>query len=102
VLDSEKDDLCSSAESLPGVDLYGEGASSAGLLDVVFVVALGAELGDGAEVVDHVGLGHTDTGIDDGEGYGIEVGNDLDFHIGVSLQLTGICERLIPDFIEGI
>jgi len=49
-----------------------------------------------AMVVVHVGFGHTDAGIDDGEGFGVEVGNDLDFHIEASVRDSYLI------FIEGI
>ena len=55
-------------------------------------------LGDGAQVVDHVGLGHPDTGsgVDDGEGLGIGVRDELDEEILLVVQLAGVSERLIP------
>ena len=46
-----------------------------------------AGLCDGTEVVDQVGLGHTDTGIPDGEGALLLVGGDPDVEVLLSLQL---------------
>ena len=53
-------------------------------------------LGDGAQVVDHVGLGHPNAGVDDGQGLGIGVRDDLDEELLLSLQLAGVSEGLIP------
>merc|ERR1711878_107506 len=63
---------------------------------------LGAGLGDGAEVVDHVGLGHADTGVDDCERLGVAVRDNLDEQLILSLKLAGVSERLIPDLIQSI
>lgn len=57
---------------------------------------LGPGLGDGAQVVDHVRLGHPDTGVDDREGLGIGVRDELDEEILLVVQLAGVSERLIP------
>ena len=57
---------------------------------------LGPGLGDGAQVVDHVSLGHANTGVNDGESLGISVRDDLDEELLLSLQLAGVSEGLIP------
>merc|ERR1719319_69011 len=55
-----------------------------------------------SKIVDHVGLGHTNAGVDDGEGLGIDVGDELDVHLFLGVQLAGVGEGLIPNFIQGI
>merc|ERR1712227_565052 len=64
--------------------------------------SLGARFGDGSKVVDHVSLGHTDTGVEDSEGLGINVRDDLDVKFLLGLKLAGIGEGLIPDLVQGI
>merc|ERR1719225_2006799 len=63
---------------------------------------LGPGLGDGPEVVDHVSLGHANTGVNDGEGIGIRVRDDLDEEFLLVVQLAGISEGLVPDLVQGI
>ena len=58
--------------------------------------------GDGAQVVDHVGLGHPDTGVDDGEGLGISVQDDLDEELLLVAQLAGVSQGLVTDLVQGI
>lgn len=63
---------------------------------------LGARAGNGTEVVDEVGLGHANTGILDGEGLGLLVGNDVDAQVFAAVELAGVGQRLVPDLVEGI
>ena len=63
---------------------------------------LGAGVGDGTEVVDEVGLGHTDTGIADGEGLVGLIGDDLDVEVLAGVELGGVGEGLVTDLVEGI
>merc|ERR1712004_955168 len=63
---------------------------------------LGARLGDGTQVVDKISLGHANTGINDGEGLGLSVGNNLDVQLLGTLQLGGVSERLVPDLVQSI
>ena len=63
---------------------------------------LGAGLSDGAEVVDHVGLGHTHTGISDSEELVLLVRNDTDVELLLRLEGRRIGERSITNFIEGV
>ena len=67
-----------------------------------FHEGLGAGLGDGTQVVDEVGLGHTNTGILDGEGVVGLVGRDLDVEVGLGLDLLGVRDGLVADLVEGI
>ena len=53
-------------------------------------------LGNGAEVVDHVCLGHPYARVDDGECVGVLVRDDLDAQLCLALQLRGIRKRLVP------
>lgn len=45
-----------------------------------------ARLGDGPEVVDHVGLGHTNTGITDGKDFVLLVRDDADVELLLRVQ----------------
>ena len=48
------------------------------------------------------GLGHTDTGITDGEGLSLLVWDDVDTEVLAGVQLVGIRQSLIADLVEGI
>ena len=61
-----------------------------------------ARLGDSTEVVDHIGLGHTDTSITDGEDLVLLVGGDTNVEILLGVELGGVGKRGIADFVEGI
>ena len=63
---------------------------------------LGARLGDGTEVVDHVGLGHTDTGVADGERLVLLVRRDADVKLLLSLERRRVSQRLVADLVERI
>ena len=63
---------------------------------------LRARLGDGTEVVDHVGFGHTDTSITDGEGLVLLVGGDANVQFLLGVELARVGERGVSDFVEGI
>jgi hypothetical protein len=63
---------------------------------------LRARLGDGTEVVDHVGLGHTDASITDGEDLILLVGGDANVQFLLGVELTGVGEGGVADFVEGI
>lgn len=47
-------------------------------------------------------LGHTNTGIPDGQSLVLLVGNDVDAQILVGVELGGIREGLIADLVKGI
>ena len=47
-------------------------------------------------------LGHTDTGIADGEGLVLLVGDDVDAEILAGVQLAGVRQGLIADLVESI
>jgi len=64
--------------------------------------SLGSRLGDGSQVVDQVGLGHTDTGIDDGQCAGRLVGDKLDVELLAGVQLAGIRQGLVADLVQSI
>lgn len=63
---------------------------------------LGAGLRDRTEVVDHVGLGHADTGIADREDLVLLVRDELDDEVLARVKDGGIGEGGIADFVEGI
>ena len=46
-----------------------------------FHESLGTRLGDGAQIVDKVGLGHPNPSVNDGEGFVVLVGNYLDVEL---------------------
>lgn len=47
-------------------------------------------------------LGHTNTGILDGQGLGLNVGDDVDTEILARVELGRVGERLIADLVKGI
>ena len=63
---------------------------------------LGTGLGNCTEVVDHVGLGHTDTGIAEDEDLVLLVGNDADEELLLRVELRGVGEGGIADLVESI
>jgi hypothetical protein len=63
---------------------------------------LGTRLGNGAEVVDHVSLGHTDTSISYVEHLVLLVRSDTDVEFLFGLQLSWIGEGGITNFVECI
>jgi hypothetical protein len=67
-----------------------------------FHEGLGSGLGDGTEVTNEVGLGHTDTGILNGEGVVGLVGNNSDSEFGLRLELLGLSDTLVSDLIKSI
>lgn len=60
---------------------------------------LGARLGDCSQVVDEVRLGHADAGVDDGEGAGVFVRDDLNVQVLAAVQLGGVGQRLVADLV---
>ena len=63
---------------------------------------LRAGLGDRAEVVDEVGLGHADAAVDEGQRLGLLVGLDLDEEVLLGVQLARVGQRLVADLVEGV
>ena len=63
---------------------------------------LGTRLRDRTEVVDEVGLRHTDTGVDDRQDLVLLVGNDLDDEVLAGLEDGGVGEGGITDLVERI
>ena len=47
-------------------------------------------------------LGHTDTGITDGEGLGLSVGDQVDAEILARVELGGVGQGLIADLVQSI
>ena len=66
------------------------------------VAHLGAGLGDGTEVDDHVRLGHADTGITDRQGLVLLVGDDADDEVLAAVEHLWVGERLVANFVESI
>ena len=62
------------------------------------VAAFGDGLRDGAQIVDHRVLGHANP-TDGGVGL---VRDDLDVEIGLTLNLTWVSARLVPDLVQGL
>mmetsp|Transcript_11498 Transcript_11498/g.32255 ORF Transcript_11498/g.32255 Transcript_11498/m.32255 type:complete len:727 (+) Transcript_11498:2001-4181(+) len=73
------------------------GASGEGLHEV-----LRAGAGDGSQVVDQVGLGHSDTRVNDGEGFGRLVRHDVDVELWVGFQDALVREGLVADLVQRI
>ena len=63
---------------------------------------LGARLGDGAQVVDEVGLGHADASVYECDGALGFVGNDVNLEVFPRVQFGGVCETFIADFIQSL
>lgn len=63
---------------------------------------LGAGLGDCTKVVDHVSLGHTNTGITNREDFVLLVRGDADVQVLLAVELRRIGEGSVTDFIKGI
>jgi hypothetical protein len=63
---------------------------------------LGSRLGDGSQVGDELLLGHADTGIAEGEGVVVLVGDDVDLEALLVADNVGVGEGSVPDLIEGI
>jgi hypothetical protein len=64
--------------------------------------SLGSRLGDCSQVVNEVGLGHTDTSVSDGQGLLLLVGSDSDEHFLLRVQDGGVGKGLVSDLVEGI
>lgn len=63
---------------------------------------LSTGLGDRTEVVDHVGLGHTNTRINDSENLVLLVGDDTDVEVLASVEDRRVGEGRVADLVEGI
>ena len=63
---------------------------------------LGSGFGDGSEIVDEVGLGHSDSRVLDGQRVVGLVGDELDLELGLGIEDGAVRERLVADFVEGI
>ena len=63
---------------------------------------LGAGTGDRTEVVDKVGLGHTDTSVLDGEGLVCLIRNDVETEVLVGVELARVRKGLVADLVKRI
>lgn len=63
---------------------------------------LSTGLGDGTKVVDQIGLGHTDTGVDDGQGVTLAIRDDVNLQLLAGVQLAGVGQTFISDFVQGL
>jgi hypothetical protein len=63
---------------------------------------LGTGLGDCSEVVDEVGLSHTNTGVPDGEGALLLVRGDSDVEVLLRVELGRVGQGGISDLVESI
>ena len=61
-----------------------------------------AGLRNGTEVVDEVGLGHADTGVNDGEDLVLLVGDNANAKLLASVKDGGVGEGGITDLVNGI
>ena len=62
----------------------------------------GARFRNGAKIINKVRLGHADTGIADRKDSILLVGGDSDIEILFGVELGGILQSLISDFVKGI
>ena len=67
-----------------------------------FHEALGSGSGDGTEVVDEIGLGHTNTRVDDGQALVVLVGDDVDEQLGLGIELGLVGEGLVTDLVKSV
>ena len=63
---------------------------------------LGSRLGNGAKVVDHVSLGHTDTGVPETKDLVFLVGTDTDVELLLGVENGGLGQGRVTDFVESI
>jgi hypothetical protein len=63
---------------------------------------LGAGLGDGADVLDHLLAAHADAVVADGDGLGILVHADLDLQFGILLEQGRVGQGLEAQLVGGI
>jgi hypothetical protein len=63
---------------------------------------LGSRASNGSQVVDHVGLGHTDTRVHKSQGLVGLVGQDVDEEVGFSIQHTLVSQGLVTDLVKSI
>ena len=63
---------------------------------------LGARLGDCSQVVDQIGLGHSDSGVLDGEAASLGVRNQFDFHLLLGVQLGWIRQGFVTDLVQSL
>jgi hypothetical protein len=67
-----------------------------------FHESFGSGLGNGTQVVDQVGLGHTDTGVSEDQLFLFFVWDDIYSHIFHVLEGVWVCQRLVSDFVQSI
>ena len=63
---------------------------------------LSSRLGDGTKVVNHISLGHANTGILDSQGLGLLVGDDVDAQFLAGIELARVGQGLVADLVESI
>ena len=64
--------------------------------------SLGSGLGDRSQVVNQVGLGHTNTSVSDGEALVLLVGSDSDVELLLAVENRLVGKRLVSNLVEGI
>lgn len=64
--------------------------------------SLGSGLGNGTQIVDQISFGHADTGIDDGQGAGMQVGLEFNLQLFAGLKSAGVCQAFVSDFVQGL
>mmetsp|Transcript_37327 Transcript_37327/g.63550 ORF Transcript_37327/g.63550 Transcript_37327/m.63550 type:complete len:312 (+) Transcript_37327:1261-2196(+) len=63
---------------------------------------LGSGLGNGSEVVDEVGLGHTNSGVLNGERVVGLIRDEFDLELGLAVEHAAVRETLVADLVERI
>jgi hypothetical protein len=63
---------------------------------------LSTRLGDGSEIVDELGLGHTNTRVPESKGIVGLIWHDLDAEVGLGLQLLGLSDGLVAELVESV
>jgi hypothetical protein len=64
--------------------------------------SLGTRLCNSSQIVDEIGLGHTNTSIANGQGLALLVRRDTNVELRLRLQRLGVGEGGVSDFIESI
>ena len=64
--------------------------------------SLGARLGNSSEIVDELGLGHTNTRVPEGKSVVGLIWDDLDAEVGLGLELLGLSDGLVAELVEGV
>lgn len=63
---------------------------------------LGPGLSNCSKIVDKIGLGHSDSGVNDGQCVAALIGNNVDEELGLRVEDSPVGQRVVTDFVKGI